>query len=96
MNQLAAKYLKNGPPVAAPQRIAPRPATAPIDMSFATRNYMERHKLLKGMLLLLLPVTVLSKEGTSINYRLLVQNAQGDFRPNGGRPRSFLLRFRSQ
>ncbi|KAJ8734220.1 hypothetical protein PYW07_014771 [Mythimna separata] len=49
MNQLAAKYLKNGPPVAAPQRLAPRPAPAPIDMSFATRNYMERHKLLQGI-----------------------------------------------
>ncbi|KAJ8734605.1 hypothetical protein PYW08_013855 [Mythimna loreyi] len=48
MNQLAAKYLKNGPPVA-PQRPAPRPAPAPIDMSFATRNYMERHKLLQGI-----------------------------------------------
>ncbi|KAH9645807.1 hypothetical protein HF086_012534 [Spodoptera exigua] len=49
MNQLAAKYLKNGPPIAAPQRPAPRPATAPVDMSFATRNYMERHKLLQGI-----------------------------------------------
>ncbi|XP_021187817.3 uncharacterized protein LOC110374439 [Helicoverpa armigera] len=50
MNQLAAKYLKNGPPVAAPQRpaVASRPPM-PIDMSFATKNYMERHKLLQGV-----------------------------------------------
>ncbi|XP_035429485.2 uncharacterized protein LOC118262333 [Spodoptera frugiperda] len=49
MNQLAAKYLKNGAPVAVPQRLTQRPATAPVDMSFATRNYMERHKLLQGI-----------------------------------------------
>uniref|UniRef100_A0A2A4K7E1 Uncharacterized protein n=1 Tax=Heliothis virescens TaxID=7102 RepID=A0A2A4K7E1_HELVI len=49
MNQLAAKYLKNGLPIAAPQRPAPRPPAVPIDMSFATKNYMERHKLLQGI-----------------------------------------------
>ncbi|CAB3255429.1 unnamed protein product [Arctia plantaginis] len=46
MNQLAAKYLKGATPVAAPPR---QPTTTPIDMSFATRNYMDRHKLLQGV-----------------------------------------------
>lgn len=44
MNQLAAKYLKRAP---APTR-AIKPITTPIDMSFATRNYMERHKIAHG------------------------------------------------
>lgn len=44
MNQLAAKYLKSAP---APPR-ATKPSTTPIDMSFATRNYMERHKIIQG------------------------------------------------
>ncbi|XP_063634336.1 uncharacterized protein LOC134804974 [Cydia splendana] len=38
MNQLAAKYLKT----------APAPAPRQNEMSFATRNYMERHKILQG------------------------------------------------
>ncbi|KAI8429603.1 hypothetical protein MSG28_000201 [Choristoneura fumiferana] len=41
MNQLAAKYLKKTPASASP------PARQP-DVSFATRNYMERHKLIQG------------------------------------------------
>ncbi|XP_026323529.1 uncharacterized protein LOC113232872 isoform X2 [Hyposmocoma kahamanoa] len=44
MNQLAAKYLKCAP---APPRMI-KPSTMPIDMSFATRNYMERHKITQG------------------------------------------------
>lgn len=48
MNQLAAKYLKGATPVAAPPR---QPTAAPIDMSFATRNYMDRHKLLQGSII---------------------------------------------
>lgn len=48
MNQLAAKYLKTASPVPEKQRTTPRPITTPIDVSFATRNYMERHKLLQS------------------------------------------------
>lgn len=44
MNQLAAKYLKNAPPMA--KTPSPKPVT--VDMSIATRNYMEKHKLLQG------------------------------------------------
>lgn len=43
MNQLAAKYLKRAPAL---QR-ATKPTTT-TDMSFATRNYMERHKIVQG------------------------------------------------
>ncbi|KPJ06674.1 hypothetical protein RR48_11721 [Papilio machaon] len=46
MKQLAAKYLKNGH--VNMQAESPRPS-APIDMSFATRNYMEKHQLLQGI-----------------------------------------------
>lgn len=46
MNQLATKYLHA--PVPAP-REAPK---TNIDMSFATKNYMERHKLMQGLLLI--------------------------------------------
>ncbi|XP_013167305.1 PREDICTED: uncharacterized protein LOC106117503 [Papilio xuthus] len=46
MKQLAAKYLKNGHVDI--QTESPRPV-APIDMSFATRNYMEKHQLLQGI-----------------------------------------------
>ncbi|XP_075988033.1 anastral spindle 2 [Anticarsia gemmatalis] len=49
MNQLAAKYLKGVQPAPAPHRPPPKPTAAPIDMSFATRNYMERHKILQGV-----------------------------------------------
>lgn len=45
MNQLAAKYLKSGQ---INIQSSPRPAVAPIDMSYATRNYMEKHQLLQG------------------------------------------------
>ncbi|XP_059054175.1 uncharacterized protein LOC131848368 [Achroia grisella] len=49
MNQLAAKYLKAGAQTLIPQpTISATKTTVPIDMSFATRNYMERHKLLQG------------------------------------------------
>ncbi|XP_026764362.2 uncharacterized protein LOC113522754 [Galleria mellonella] len=49
MNQLAAKYLKGrAQPLASQQPIPVAKSTVPIDMSFATRNYMERHKLLQG------------------------------------------------
>ncbi|CAK1599495.1 unnamed protein product [Parnassius mnemosyne] len=49
MNQLAAKYLKNGSLTA--HQASPKPATTvvPIDMSFGTRNYMEKHQLLQGL-----------------------------------------------
>lgn len=50
MNQLAAKYLKNAPPMA--KTPSPKPVT--VDMSIATRNYMEKHKLLQGQFLFLL------------------------------------------
>lgn len=50
MNQLAAKYLKNAPPI--PKTPSPKPVT--VDMSLATRNYMEKHKLLQGQLHFLL------------------------------------------
>ncbi|KAG7303978.1 hypothetical protein JYU34_010898 [Plutella xylostella] len=42
MNQLAAKYLQ-------PRQAAVGPGAAQAEMSFATRNYMERHQLLQGM-----------------------------------------------
>ncbi|KAL4709772.1 hypothetical protein ACJJTC_001226 [Scirpophaga incertulas] len=47
MNQLATKYLKDK---SLPSRFlpTPKPPMVPIDMSFATRNYMERHKILQG------------------------------------------------
>ncbi|XP_013183451.2 uncharacterized protein LOC106129438 [Amyelois transitella] len=51
MNQLAAKYLKGASapsPAPAPQPVAAK-TSVPNDMSFATRNYMERHKLLQGV-----------------------------------------------
>ncbi|XP_063831327.1 uncharacterized protein LOC135080583 [Ostrinia nubilalis] len=49
MNQLAAKYLSGGTftPVLQPPPSL-KPSAMPIDMSFATRNYMERHRLLHG------------------------------------------------
>ncbi|CAG5041822.1 unnamed protein product [Parnassius apollo] len=49
MNQLAAKYLKNGSLAA--HRASPKPTStaAPVDMSFATRKYMEKHQLLQGL-----------------------------------------------
>ncbi|XP_068628823.1 uncharacterized protein [Battus philenor] len=43
MNQLAAKYLKK----ASDQTEVCIPTSVPIDMSFATRNYMEKHQLLQ-------------------------------------------------
>ncbi|RVE53271.1 hypothetical protein evm_002104 [Chilo suppressalis] len=49
MNQLAAKYLKNYTPSPIYQQVPVTKLTAmPTDMSFATRNYMERHKILQG------------------------------------------------
>ncbi|CAH2100246.1 unnamed protein product [Euphydryas editha] len=44
MNQLAAKYLKNSPHIS--KTPSPKPVT--VEMSLATRNYMEKHKLLQG------------------------------------------------
>ncbi|XP_050351405.1 uncharacterized protein LOC126774114 [Nymphalis io] len=44
MNQLAAKYLKKGPQISK----SPSPKPGAVDMSLATRNYMEKHKLLQG------------------------------------------------
>ncbi|XP_014369536.2 uncharacterized protein LOC106719657 isoform X2 [Papilio machaon] len=46
MKQLAAKYLKNGHVNMQAESLRP---SAPIDMSFATRNYMEKHQLLQGI-----------------------------------------------
>ncbi|XP_038209105.1 uncharacterized protein LOC119830241 [Zerene cesonia] len=44
MNQLAAKYLQKGQQAS----VATNKPTASAEMSFATKNYMERHKLLQG------------------------------------------------
>ncbi|XP_034841204.1 uncharacterized protein [Maniola hyperantus] len=41
MKQLAAKYLKN-------DAISNTPSPRPVDMSLATRNYMEKHRIFKG------------------------------------------------
>ncbi|XP_041974277.1 uncharacterized protein LOC121729736 [Aricia agestis] len=47
MNQLAAKYLKSRPVFT--KSPSPKPLTnGPNEMSYATRNYMEKHKLLQG------------------------------------------------
>ncbi|CAH2068348.1 unnamed protein product, partial [Iphiclides podalirius] len=46
MNQLAAKYLKNG--TLSIQQETQKAITAPNDVSLATRNYMEKHQLLQG------------------------------------------------
>lgn len=46
MNQLAAKYLK-GCQLKQPSP-QPKPPSTPTEMSLATRNYMERHKIQKG------------------------------------------------
>lgn len=49
MNQLAAKYLKGQPTLAYKEPVKPTtPEPRPADMSIATRNYMERYKLLEG------------------------------------------------
>ncbi|XP_047539255.1 uncharacterized protein LOC125072648 [Vanessa atalanta] len=48
MNQLAAKYLKNGHGPQILKSPSPKPGAVPVDMSLATRNYMEKHKLLQG------------------------------------------------
>lgn len=49
MNQLAAKYLKGQPTLAYKEPVKPTtPEPRPVDMSIATRNYMERYKLLEG------------------------------------------------
>ncbi|CAG4926168.1 unnamed protein product [Colias eurytheme] len=45
MNQLAAKYLQNGQQLG---NVASNKPTASTEMSFATKNYMERHKILQG------------------------------------------------
>lgn len=45
MNQLAAKYLKNGAPTT--NIPSPKPTGVPLDMSLATRNYMEKHKIIQ-------------------------------------------------
>ncbi|CAH2243802.1 jg12714 [Pararge aegeria aegeria] len=44
MKELAAKYLNQG---TTPTTPSPRP-TMPVDMSLATRNYMEKHRILQG------------------------------------------------
>lgn len=65
MNQLAAKYLKNRPVLTVPQQVpAAVKHQAPFDMSFATKNYMERHQLLQGVFFISLSygIVVLEKK----------------------------------